>query len=157
MRLTACSVYLMALTAFSPAAASAQASARGVHRGRPAAIATLPGFEQLGDGSTRLFVELTQAVPVAEQKARGTLTYVLKGARVRLSNNRNPLVTVHFNTPVSRARLVPHGKDLFFVVDLRAEVTPSWKIEERPDKRATLTIDFPKGDYLPAGDHEATD
>ena len=95
-------------------------------------------------------MQLTQSVPVEERKARGTLTYVLKGAHVRLSNNLNSLVTVHFNTPASRARLVPRGKDLLFVVDLRSEVTPTWKMQEGPDKTAQLTIDFPKGNFLPA-------
>lgn len=111
--------------------------------------ATLPGFQELPDGGSRLFVQLTQSVPVQEQKAQGTITYVLKGAHVRLRNNTNALVTVHFNTPVSRARLVPRGNDLLFVVDLRANATPTYKIEDGKDKTATLTVDFAKGDFIP--------
>jgi hypothetical protein len=49
-------------------------------------------------------------VPVEEHKARGSITYVLKNAGARVWNNTNALVTVHFNTPVSRARLVPRGE-----------------------------------------------
>lgn len=110
-------------------------------------VATLPGFEETTDGGSRLFVQLTQNVPVEERKAQGSITYVLKGAHVTKRNNTNALVTVHFNTPVWRARLVPQGNDLLFVVDLRAAATPSYKMTEAQDHTAMLTVDFPKGDY----------
>ena len=112
-------------------------------------VATLPGFEMLGDGGSRLFVELTQSVTVEERHTRGTLTYVLKGAHVTVHNNVNPLVTVHFNTPVSQARLVPSGHDLLFVIALRAAATPTWKLNPAKEGSAVLDIDFPKGSYLP--------
>lgn len=112
------------------------------------AVATLPGFEEHEDGSTRLFVRLTKNVPVEEQQGKGTLTFVLKGAHVRTRNNTRALETVHFNTPVVRARLVPKKGDLLFVVDLRADVAPTWKIQDEQDKTAILTIDFPKGTFL---------
>ena len=113
-------------------------------------VVNLPGFEQTPDGGSRLFVALSQQVPVEEHKAQGSITYVLKGASARVRNNTNALVTVHFNTPVTKARLVPHGKDLHFVIDLRAAATPTWKMTENQDKTAVLQIDFPKGDYLAA-------
>ncbi len=75
--------------------------------------------------------------------------YVLKGAHVEKRNNFNPLVTVHFNTPVTSARLVPHGKDLWFVVDLRASVQPSVTMDAAKDGGAVLRIGFPSGSYLP--------
>jgi hypothetical protein len=111
--------------------------------------AILPGFETLADGSTRLFVELSRPVEYVAKPAQGTLTFVLKGAHVDRRNNYNPLVTVHFNTPVSSARLVPHGRDLWFVVDLRARVSPSVTMDAAKDGGAMLRIEFPKGDYLP--------
>jgi hypothetical protein len=113
-------------------------------------VVNMPGFEQTGDGGSRFFVQLSQNVAVEERKARGSVTYVLKGASPRVYNNTNALVTVHFNTPVSRARLVPKGKDLLFVIDLRADVAPTWKMSDGPEKSSVLTIDFPKGDFLPA-------
>lgn len=121
-------------------------------------VATLPGFETLGDGTTRVFVQLSQSVPVEERKTKTELTYVLKGARVTVHNNTNPLVTVHFNTPVTQARLRPAGADLFLVIDLRATVSPAWKMTAAKDGTAILQIDFPKGDYLPrAAKDEAKD
>ena len=112
-------------------------------------VATLPGFEMLPEGGSRLFVELTQQVRIDEHHARGKLVYVLHGARVSVRNNENPLVTVHFNTPVTRARLVPVGHDLHFIVDLRAAATPTWKANAGKEGSFVLTIDFPKGSYLP--------
>jgi len=111
--------------------------------------AILPGFETLGDGATRLFVQFSRPVEYVAKPAPGSLTFVFKGAHVDRRNNYNPLVTVHFNTPVSSARLVPHGKDLWFVVDLRANVPPSVTMEATKDGGAMLGIEFPKGDYLP--------
>ncbi|HEY1693679.1 MAG TPA: hypothetical protein VGG39_16035 [Polyangiaceae bacterium] len=111
--------------------------------------AILPGFETLADGSTRLFVQLTKPVTYATKASPGVLTYVLKGAYADKWNNTNPLVTVHFNTPVTTARLVPHGQDLWFVVDLRSNVTPQVTMDATKEGGAMLRIDFPKGDYLP--------
>jgi hypothetical protein len=109
----------------------------------------LPGFEELSDGGSRLFVEIMKTVPVDEHRAQGTITYVLHGMHVRLRNNTNALVTVHFNTPVYRARLVPKGKDTLFVVELRANVIPTWRVVPGKDGSSVLQVDFPKGDYLP--------
>jgi hypothetical protein len=118
--------------------------------GMSATNALLPGFETLADGSTRLFVELSRPVSYETKAARGSLTYVLKGARPGRRNNMNPLVTLHFNTPVASARLVPRGHDLWFVVALRADVQPTVTMDPAKDGGAVLRIDFPKGDYVPA-------
>ena len=115
---------------------------------RSGPLATFPGFEQLPDGGTRLFVQLNQAVPVEERRAQGSITYVLKGAHLRVRNDANALVTVHFNTPVFRARLAPSGNDLLFILELRAAATPTFKLTENADKTSTLQIDFPKGDFI---------
>ena len=108
----------------------------------------MPGFELMPDGSTRLFVELSKPAAFDTKLARGSVTYVLKEARVDRRNNQNPLVTVHFNTPVTSARLVPHGRDLWFVVGLRANVAGSAVMDSTKEGAATLRVTFPKGDYL---------
>ena len=93
-------------------------------------------------------MQLSQAVPVEQRVAPGSVTYVLKGAHLRVHNDTNALVTVHFNTPVFRARLVPSGSDLLFVLELRSAATPTFKVAENAGKTSTLQIDFPKGDFL---------
>ncbi len=119
---------------------------RAVHRTGP--FATFPGFEQRPDGGSRVLVRLSHAVPVEERRAEGSVTYVLKGAHIRVSNDANALVTVHFNTPVFRARLIPSGRDLLFVLELRAAASPTFQITANEDKTATLAIDFAKGEFL---------
>jgi hypothetical protein len=124
-----------------------QTTARRVVR-RAGPLATFPGFEQLPDGGSRLFVQLSQTVPVEERRAQGSVTYVLKGAHLRVNNDANALVTVHFNTPVFRARLTPSGNDLLFVLELRSAATPAFKVQDNQDKTSTLMIDFAKGDFI---------
>jgi hypothetical protein len=129
----------------TPAARTHEASAG---TSRQPSEATLPGFEMLPDGSTRFFVELTRPVAYETRTARGLLVIELKGARVDRRNNLNPLVTLHFNTPATTARLVPHGHDLRLVVSLRAPVQPTVTLEPTPTG-AVLRVAFPKGDYVP--------
>lgn len=130
--------------------------ARAGHGNTASIDALMAGFETLADGSTRVFVELSKPTPYDTKAAGSTLTYILKSARVDRRNNENPLVTVHFNTPVASARLVPHGRDLWLVVDLRAAVQPTASMDSAKDGAATLRIDFPKGDYLQASGRART-
>jgi len=139
----------------SPAAANTQL-ATTAHRSKGGASSlALPGFETMGDGSTRLFVELSRPVAYDTKVSAAAITYVLKGASAGRRNNTNPLVTVHFNTPVTSARLVPHGHDLWFVVQLRAKVQPAVTMDAAKDGSAVMRIDLPKGDYLPAASDDA--
>jgi hypothetical protein len=109
----------------------------------------VPGFEMLGDGSTRVFLQMPKAATYSAKAGPSGVTYVLKDVHVDKRNNYNPLVTVHFNTPVTSARLVPHGKDLWLVIALRAKVQPTAAMQPAKDGGSVLQLDFPKGDYLP--------
>lgn len=125
---------------------------RPVARRAAGPVATLPGFEMLPDGGSRLFVDLSQNVPVEERKAAGSVTYVLKGAHLEHRNNANALVTVHFNTPVWRAKLVPSGADLLFIVEMRGQgAQGAMKMNPGASGVTRLTVDFAKGDYLNGG------
>lgn len=128
------------------------APVRQVARHVAGPVATLPGFEMLPDGGSRLFVDLSQSVPVEERKAQGSVTYVLKGAHLEHRNNANALVTVHFNTPVWRAKLVPSGGDLLFVVEMRSQAAQgAMKMTPGAGGATRLTVDFAKGEYLGGG------
>lgn len=129
---------------------------------RPRAVrsgpsATFPSFTATDGGGSRIVVHLSGSVPVEERKAAGSVTYILKGVHVNRWNDTNPLVTVHFNTPVSQARLVPHGGDLHLVVDLRAASAPTFKVNpgQQQGAGAALEIEFPKGDFA-TGERAAT-
>ncbi len=150
-------VFLCVLLGMLPATAAvrAQVSSGGAvstaRHDAPSISATaiLPGFETLDDGSTRLFVDLSTPVSYEAKSAKGSITYVLKKTLVAKRNNCNALVTEFFNTPVTTARLVPHGHDLWLVVDVRASVPPVVSVDAKTEGGATLSIHFPKGDYLP--------
>jgi len=120
-------------------------------------VATLPGFEMLPDGGSRFFVELTHTATVVEKRDARTLTYLIQGAHVVHRNNENILETIHFNTPVTRARLLPARSGLVFSVELRADAAPAWRMVDGEDGGSTLQIDFPKGAFLPAGDTDVAD
>jgi hypothetical protein len=153
MPLSALAAALAALIGLAPGLVLAQPHAASGSRRASASTAAgaVPGFETLADGSSRLIVELTKPIVYETKTAKGTVTYVLKGARVVRRNNTNALVTVHFNTPVTSARLVPHGHDLWFVVALRAAVQPTVSMDPSKDGGVVMHIEMPKGQYLPAG------
>ena len=131
---------------------SAKKVAKPRAKANPGLVATLPGFEMLADGSSRLFVELTHTANVTERRDAHALSYVIHGAHVVHRNNQNALVTVHFNTPVTRARLLPVHGDVVFAVELRAASAPVWRMVDGPDGTGVLQIDFPKGSFLPVGE-----
>src|SRR5579883_2768272 len=116
--------------------AHARAPARADAPASSGPDAQMPGFETLASGGTRLFVALSKAVEFDARAGHATITYVLKGAHVERRNDQNPLVTLHFNTPVTSARLVPHGRDVWFVVDLRASVQPTVSLGQAKDGAA---------------------
>ncbi|MDP9035196.1 MAG: hypothetical protein M3O50_10335 [Myxococcota bacterium] len=167
MRLLVRAAVLLVSSAAVPASASAQAEPSDrvtpgqkttAHSKSRTPDVTMSGFETLADGSTRVFVELSRLVPYDTKVGPGTIAYVLRGAHVDRRNNYNPLVTVHFNTPVTSARLVPHGKDLWFVVTLRENArtaTTHVSMDTVKDGSCTLRVEFPKGEYLPAGERTA--
>lgn len=91
-------------------------------------VAQWPGFHLTSDGGSEVMVEFSKVLPApVEHRAKGSITYVFKGARITKHNNSNPLITVHFNTPIAIARLVPKGGDVHLVIELRggAEALPS--------------------------------
>ncbi|HTM44247.1 MAG TPA: hypothetical protein VL137_04790 [Polyangiaceae bacterium] len=108
---------------------------------RPAV--TFTGFHVFEDGSSRIWVRLTHAVLVEEKPGKGTVTYVLRGAKVPGRNNKNPLLTSHFSSAVMSARLVPTKHDTELVVMLKEAVSPKYRVIERPDKTASVQIDIP--------------
>lgn len=128
------------------------AKERGAKEG-PVALFT--GFRTLPDGSTRVFVDLSERVQVTKRDGEQELTYTLKGARLVSKNNENALDTKHFNTPVSRARLVPKDDDIELVIELRAESKPAHRVLRRDGEAAQLQIDFPAGSFPPAPEEKA--
>ena len=106
-------------------------------------LATAPSFNRLEDGATRIALEVSSRVEVAENKAQGRIVYRLKGAQVGERTNQLPLLTGFFTTPVERMQLVQQGPDVDLVIDLREASEPVQRIVETP-RGIVLQIDFPR-------------
>ena len=106
------------------------------------AVATYPGFRMLPDGTSRVFVQVSQKVEVTESKAEGRLVYRMKGAQA-IQTNRFPLVTTFFATPVGKVQLIDQGGDLDMVIDLRLKSDVQYRVLDT-DAGIVVQVDFPK-------------
>lgn len=112
-------------------------------------LMTWPGFQARPDGASRFFLQTTGTVQVEQKNEEGRFVLVLKGCRLHLRNNRRPLETRYFNTPVSSARIERRGRDLAFVMSLRAPVTPMVSTQSGAGGYNFVLLEFPAGNYLP--------
>lgn len=120
-------------------------------KGKPGTWVTWPGFLTLDDGGSRVFVQTTVAVTFEKTAHKTRIVLKLRDARVHLTNNRNPLVTTHFNTPLNRAYLKQRAKTTELVLELKVAASPEITQLTDQDGYHYMFIDFPPGDY-PKGD-----
>lgn len=105
---------------------------------------TYVGFYVFRDGSSRIFVNLTSDAPV-EVKAHGKVVeYLLKDTQVLVPNNKNPLITDYFGSPVVSAQLVPTKDGAVLRIELRQALKTTHEMHKHVDGAATLYINFPK-------------
>jgi len=119
-------------------------------RGQTENWVTWPGFMPLTQGS-RVFLQTTRPVEFERQSGDRSLTLVLKGCKVFLRNNRNPLIAEHFNTPVRRAWLKETGtrkdRKIELLIALKTNIEPQISQYTDNDGFQYLLIDFPPGDF----------
>jgi hypothetical protein len=118
--------------------------------GGDARLLTWPGFQARPDGASRFFVQTTQPVTHRVENESGRVVIILENLGIHLRNNRRPLETQYFNTPVTRAKVERRGRDVALVLEMRAAVTPSVSVQPAEGAYHYLFIEFPAGDYLPA-------
>ncbi|MCP4675750.1 MAG: hypothetical protein GY854_09640 [Deltaproteobacteria bacterium] len=116
-------------------------------RGKAGTWVTWPGFMMRIGGGSRIFIQTTVALDYSLQEKKKKLVLKLNDAQVFLSNNRNPLVTTHFNTPVKRAYIKKRRKKTELVVELKVESAPQITQMVDQDGYHYLFIDFPQGTY----------
>jgi hypothetical protein len=114
-----------------------------------------PEFIVATDGTSHISVQLSQKVEVSTTVHAHTYTYELPNAQVAVPNDRNPLVTTHFSTPVSRIKLVARGKNARLVVELRESTPPQMQLRQLPNGSAILEISVakPSGVVTPNSAH----
>ena len=113
---------------------------------------TWPGFMPLENGGSRLFLQSTEILDYAINDSGKQVVLTFKNAKVYLSNNRNPLVTTHFNTPLKRAYLKKKKKSIELVLELKVAATPEISQMTDADGYRYLFVDFAPGNYPVAED-----
>ena len=98
----------------------------------------------LPNGESQLVLRMTKPVDVQIRRAGGGVVFFLPGVRVGTRNNTNPLITTHFNTPLSMARLVAAKQGAELVVELREAVQPRHKVTRGPYGTMELEIILPR-------------
>ncbi|WP_157595543.1 hypothetical protein [Plesiocystis pacifica] len=117
--------------------------------GGETAVLTWTGFER-GDGSSRVFFQLSTAVTPDVGAEGMTITVTLPSTAITVRNNRRKLITKFFNTPVNDVVLRRKGKDVVVTMNLRWESEVSWKLEDGANGYQLLVFEFP--DYASEDD-----
>jgi len=112
---------------------------------------TWPGFEVSAEGS-RVFIQTTAPVTYRRADEPGQVVLVLENTRIHLSNNRNSLVTEHFDTPVARIYLRRERRNTVLVLEMKVAAEPTIR-ESTQGEYSFLFLEFPPGNYpMPAAD-----
>jgi hypothetical protein len=98
----------------------------------------------LAGGRSEVWLRVSQPVVVTRKRVDNRLTYFLPGVQIGVHNNTNPLITTHFNSPVSQAKLrrVRGGAEL--VVDLRESVDALHTTTQEPTGTMLLRVTLGK-------------
>ncbi len=112
---------------------------------RPANLVTWPGFNPQGGGT--FFLQTNQAVATSTSSSDGRFEVLLRDCRTHVRNTRRPLDTRFFNTPVRIARVERRGRNLAFVFELRANVTPQVTSRVGQNGFHFVVVTFPSGSY----------
>jgi hypothetical protein len=114
-----------------------------------ARLLTWPGFQARPDGASRFFLQTTQPVTHRVSTEGNRVVVILENLGIHLRNNRRPLETRYFNTPVTRAHVARRGRDVALVLEMRSAMTPVVSVQPAEGSYHYVFVEFPSGDYLP--------
>jgi hypothetical protein len=126
-----------------------QAPAIGAKAGTNPPEITWPGFQMMPDGRSRVFVQTTTQVDVSAALVGGNLVVDLGDVKIAGRNNRRPLITKFFNTPVTEVAVQREKKRTRLILSMRAPVEPRVSHEQAQSGFHFVYIDFPPGNYQP--------
>jgi hypothetical protein len=133
-----------------PPPALGRAARRRARAPRPSSILTWPGFTPLPDRGSRFFVQTTDPVVPELRVEEGRVVLLFRNTRIPLRTSARWLETRFFDTPVVRARLERRGRDMAFVLYLRAPAIPRLSTEPAPGGGFhDVYVDFAPGAYAP--------
>jgi hypothetical protein len=116
----------------------------------PAAI-TWPGFQMMPDGGSRVFVQITTQVDVSAALVNGQIIVDLGDVAIAGRNNRRPLITKFFNTPVTLVEVKRAKKRTTLILSMREPIEPRVSHERAESGYHFVYLDFPPGNYLANG------
>jgi hypothetical protein len=102
----------------------------------------------LPDGSSRIFLQASVPFTFSTETRGKTFVVSLGDVAVAGENNRHPLETRFFNTPVLRAAIKRAKKETQLIVELRADVAPRVQTATGANGYFFLQLDFPPGQYI---------
>lgn len=105
-------------------------------------LAGSPGFYRLDGGGTRIALEVSRKVEIAESRSHLRLVYRLRNTWAVDPTSQLPLVTGFIVTPVDRVSMVKQGPDVDLVIDLRQQTEVAFQVVETP-RGIVLQVDFP--------------
>jgi hypothetical protein len=126
-----------------------QAPAIGAKAGTTPPEITWPGFQMMPDGRSRVFVQITTQVDVSAALVGGNVVVDLGDVKIAGRNNRRPLITKFFNTPVTEVAVKREKKRTTLILSMRAPVEPRVSHERAQSGFHFVYIDFPPGSYQP--------
>ncbi len=108
---------------------------------------TWPGFMMKTDGGSRIFLQTTDPLKFTKKISGKKIVITFKKTQIYLSNNKNPLVTKNFNTPLLRASLKKHRKHAQLILQLKQKTDINIMQVSIEDGYNYIFIDFPAGQY----------
>lgn len=123
---------------------------RAIERGRHPRLMTWPGFQYVEGRGSRFFIQTSMPVTTRTFTEEGHFVVVLQDTGIHLWNNRRPLVTAWFNTPVSHAWVERFERNhAAFVLAMRGDAVPTVRTEPGQNGFHFVFVEFPDGNYLP--------
>ena len=104
------------------------------------------GFRLTKDGGSEIVIQTSAEVTLEERSTATGSVFVVKNCRVQRSNDRRPLDTRFFDSPVTGVTLKEHGGDLEISVALRGAATATPRKERGPGNSWYWILDVPGKD-----------
>ncbi len=107
------------------------------------ALVTFAGFQAHADGSSQLWVDMTERRNVQVTQKGMSLVYLIEGANIRIRNNENPLRAEYFSANVLSAKLDRTKQGVTFTVTLRTATETRFRIVDQATGTASLQVEVP--------------
>lgn len=103
------------------------------------------GFQMTATGS-QVFLQTTQPVVIERGKwSKSAMTFLLKGCRIHMANNRRKIDTRFFATPVTSVSAKPKGHDVEIRIAMRAPASVEPRSQAGAEGTQFVVLDFPPG------------